>query len=170
MLRNDPGYLARNQMRLYRQEGSRRIPVPVEAINWHQADPDRDSLVVIQQAGPKNVLGKMKFIFHSPSEQYLHDTPVKSLFTHPVRTYSHGCVRVQHPEILAGYLLSADWEHPVKPARLPTSKEGDKIIYLPEPVYIKIGYFTAWVNEKEILQFRPDIYQLDEQHKKHDLL
>lgn len=166
MLRRDPGYLARNHMRLYRQKGSRRIPVWVHAINWRHADPDRDQLMIIQQAGPKNALGKIKFIFPNPSEQYLHDTPVKSLFTHPVRTYSHGCVRVEHPEILAGYLLSTDWASPVKPARLPRSKQADKIIYLPEPVHVQIGYFTAWVNEKGILQFRPDIYQLDEKSKK----
>lgn len=170
MLRRDPAYLDRNHMRLYRQQGSRRIPVSVHAIDWHQADPDRDKLVVIQQAGTRNALGKIKFIFPNSSDQYLHDTPVKSLFTHPVRTYSHGCVRVQDPEILAGYLLSTNWESPVVPGRLPKSREVDKIIFLPEPVNIQIGYFTAWVDEKGILQFRPDIYQLDKKDKRRDLL
>jgi murein L,D-transpeptidase YcbB/YkuD len=79
-------------------------------------------------------------------------------------------VRVQHPELLAGYLLSADWEHPVKTSQLPKSKQVNKIISLPEPVDIHIGYFTAWVNEKGILQFRPDIYQLDKKNKRRNLL
>jgi L,D-transpeptidase YcbB len=166
MLRRDAGYLARNHMLLYRLEGSRRIPVPVHAINWQRADVDRDKLMVIQQAGPENALGTMKFIFPNPHDQYLHDTPYKSLFSHPVRTYSHGCVRVQQPEVLAGFLLSTDWEFPVKPARLPRSRQVDKIISLPAPVNIRMGYFTAWVNEKGILQFRPDIYQLDKKSKK----
>lgn len=170
MLRKDPGYLARNQMRLYRQEGSRRIPLPVHAIDWHQADPGRDKLMIIQQAGPENALGKIKFIFPNPNDQYLHDTPYKSLFAHSVRTYSHGCVRVQHPEILAGYLLNADWDLPVKPAQLPRSRQLDKVIYLPAPVDIKMGYFTAWVDEMGILQFRPDIYKLDQKARQPDLL
>jgi L,D-transpeptidase YcbB len=167
---HDPAYLARNHMSLYRMAGSRQTPLSPHTINWNKADPARDKFMVIQQAGPHNALGKIKFIFANPFDQYLHDTPAKSLFNHPVRTYSHGCVRVQHPDILATYLLNLDWELPLKTAALPKSRTVDKIIYLPAPVNIKIGYFTAWVDENGVLQFRPDIYRLDKQSRLPDVV
>jgi murein L,D-transpeptidase YcbB/YkuD len=161
MLKKDPAYLARNHMTLFRVEGSRKILVRANTVNWNKADSDRDKFMIIQQAGKHNSLGRIKFIFPNSYDQYLHDTPAKSLFNHPVRTYSHGCVRVQHPEILAAYLLSPNWKLPLKTGEFPKSQSADKIIYLPAPVIIKIGYFTAWIDEKGVLQFRPDIYQLD---------
>ena len=161
MLKKDPAYLARNHMTLFRVEGSRKILVRANTVNWNKADSDRDKFMIIQQAGTHNSLGRIKFIFPNSYDQYLHDTPAKSLFNHPVRTYSHGCVRVQQPEILAAYLLNENWEPPLKPFGLTKYKSVDKIIYLPAPLTIRIAYFTAWVDGKGVLQFRPDIYQLD---------
>jgi murein L,D-transpeptidase YcbB/YkuD len=161
LVKNDPAYLDRNHLAVYRLAGTRRTRVSARSINWDQADPGQDRFMVIQEAGKHNSLGSIKFIFYNTYEQYLHDTPYKMLFSHPVRTYSHGCVRVEQPEILAAYLLSPDWALPLNTGALPRTREVDKIIYLPAPVPLRIGYFTAWVNEKGILQFRPDIYGLD---------
>jgi L,D-transpeptidase YcbB len=161
MLRRDPAYLARNHMILYRVRGNRREVISPYSVNWNQALPVHQQYQIIQQAGRQNALGKIKFIFPNPFDQYLHDTPVKSLFSHPIRTYSHGCVRVQNPQILAAYLLSGNWAQPLKVRELPRSTTANKIISLPVPVHIQIGYFTAWVDESGVLQFRPDIYRLD---------
>lgn len=162
ILRKDPRYLARNHMQVYRISGDRKIRLSALDLNWHEADPARDTFAIIQSAGPKNVLGRVKFIFHNLHDQYLHDTPFKSLFNHPVRAYSHGCVRVQDPDILAAYLMSDIWTGPVKKGRLPYAGHEEKTVFLPRPVPLQVGYFTAWADEQGKLQFRPDIYQLDQ--------
>jgi murein L,D-transpeptidase YcbB/YkuD len=161
ILKKDPAYLSRNHMELVRQAESRQAPLSPYQINWRKADPEKDKFMIIQQPGAHNSLGRIKFIFHNTNTQYLHDTPAKTLFQHPVRAYSHGCVRVQEAEMLAAYLLQPDWETALQPSQAASFQRTNKIIYLPEPVNVKIAYFTAWVDEKGILNFRPDLYQLD---------
>ena len=62
-------------------------------------------LGVRQKPGPRNSLGKVKFIFPNSESVYLHDTPAKSLFERDRRDFSHGCVRVSDPPALAAFLL-----------------------------------------------------------------
>lgn len=50
---------------------------------------------IVQQPGPKNSLGLVKFDMKNESQIYLHDTPAKQLFGEVQRQRSHGCVRVQ---------------------------------------------------------------------------
>ena len=50
----------------------------------------------VQESGPKNSLGIVKFDMDDKQAIYLHDTPAKALFGLPERHRSHGCVRVQN--------------------------------------------------------------------------
>ena len=45
---------------------------------------------LIQQAGPRAALGRVKFDFPNPYAVYLHDTPLKGSFSLPQLTTSHG--------------------------------------------------------------------------------
>ncbi len=67
--------------------------------------------VVRQLPGPKNSLGRVKFLFPNSYNIYLHDTPDKGLFKKSVRDYSHGCIRISDPVKMANYLLqdSPNW-------------------------------------------------------------
>ncbi|MEM7710533.1 MAG: L,D-transpeptidase family protein, partial [Pseudomonadota bacterium] len=47
-----------------------------------------------QPPGPRNALGRVKFMFPNQYNIYLHDTPAKNLFGREVRAYSHGCIRL----------------------------------------------------------------------------
>jgi murein L,D-transpeptidase YcbB/YkuD len=49
---------------------------------------------IVQQSGPKNSLGLVKFDMADDQAIYLHDTPAKALFNMVQRQRSHGCVRV----------------------------------------------------------------------------
>lgn len=53
------------------------------------------TIIVVQQPGDKNSLGRMKIDMPNPHAIYLHDTPAKALFNTPMRAYSHGCVRTE---------------------------------------------------------------------------
>ena len=50
----------------------------------------------VQQSGPKNSLGLVKFDMKDDEAIYLHDTPAKSAFALSDRHRSHGCVRVEN--------------------------------------------------------------------------
>jgi murein L,D-transpeptidase YcbB/YkuD len=118
---------------------------------------------LIQEPGPHNALGRIKFEFPNRYSVYLHDTPAQSLFTDPERAQSHGCVRLQRPLDLAVELLQSDptW---TREAIQDAIRDGDTIrVPLPEPISVVISYRTVFVAEDGLVQFRPDIYGLDTQ-------
>jgi len=72
--------------------------------------------VVRQRPGPRNALGAIKFVFANPHLVLLHDTPSQELFEQTDRSFSSGCMRVEHPFELAELLLERDgqvWNRPM---------------------------------------------------------
>lgn len=59
-----------------------------------------------QPPGDGNALGKVKFNMQNQWNIYLHDTPSKPLFDRDIRTFSSGCIRLEHPRKMAVYILS----------------------------------------------------------------
>ena len=117
--------------------------------------------VIRQRPGPGNSLGQVKFVFPNEHGIYFHDTPAKSLFQYPKRTFSHGCIRLAEPAKLAQYLLRnvPGWtEEKIKQAMNSGKEQGVK---LPVPVAVSINYYTAWVDDEGLLQLRQDIYGMD---------
>jgi len=116
---------------------------------------------LIQEPGPQNALGRIKFEFPNRYSVYLHDTPARRLFTDPERAQSHGCVRLERPLDLALELLQGDPEW-TREAIEQAIREGDtKRIALSEPTAVVITYQTVFVGDDGMVQFRPDIYGLD---------
>ena len=90
---------------------------------------------------------------------YLHDTPSKGLFEQQVRTFSHGCIRIEKALELAEYLLPGLTREDL----LGLIEEGQQFdVPLPEPVTVHSLYWTAWVEGEGTLQFRDDVYGRDE--------
>ena len=121
-----------------------------------------DGLPVVRQLpGPKNSLGKVKFLFPNIFNIYFHDTPAKSFFDKDVRAYSHGCVRLSDPLKLATYLLKGNdsWTSQNIEKAMDSGKE--QYVALKDPVPVFITYYTAWVDENGQLNFRDDIYGHD---------
>lgn len=105
----------------------------------------------------------MKFLFPNEHDIYFHDSPAKTLFTHRIRAYSHGCVRLAEPAKLAQYLLGNE------PAWTPSKITGamnagkEQWVKLDQTVPVSIIYLTAWVDDEGVLNFRDDIYELDKE-------
>ncbi|MEO7047931.1 MAG: L,D-transpeptidase family protein, partial [Ferruginibacter sp.] len=117
--------------------------------------------IVRQLPGPKNSLGKVKFLFPNIFNIYFHDTPAKSIFDKDVRAYSHGCIRLSDPLKLATYLLKGNdsWTSQNIEKAMDSGKE--QYVALKDPVPVFITYYTAWVDENGQLNFRDDIYGHD---------
>ncbi len=116
---------------------------------------------VRQRPGANNALGKIKFLFPNRFNVYLHDTPSRSLFSRSVRTFSHGCIRVEKPLDLAEYLLHDDpaWTREKIESVLGDGRE--RWVVVPRPLPVHLAYWTAWVDEAGVLQVRKDVYGRD---------
>ncbi|WP_262886754.1 L,D-transpeptidase family protein [Mucilaginibacter humi] len=123
----------------------------------------KDGLPVVRQKpGPDNPLGSIKFLFPNSYNIYLHDTPSKSLFDENLRAFSHGCIRISEPGRLAAFLLKdrPDWS----PEKINAYRKAgnEKFLTLSRATPVFIAYFTAFVDRSGRLNFRKDIYGLDQ--------
>ncbi len=100
-IQKDPGYLVRGGFKVFLKNEE----VNPYNVNWKKYAPNNLPYTIRQDAGDENALGKIKFTFKNPFSVYLHDTPLKSKFKLNNRAVSHGCVRVQSPVDLTGFVL-----------------------------------------------------------------
>lgn len=114
-----------------------------------------------QRPGVGNSLGQVKFVFPNEHGIYLHDTPAKSLFQYPKRTFSHGCIRLAEPAKLAQYLLRNAPGWTIEKIEKAMNAGDEQWVKLPVPVSVSLTYVTAWVDNEGLLQLRQDIYGLD---------
>jgi murein L,D-transpeptidase YcbB/YkuD len=135
----DPGYLEKHHMAI------------------------RDSGSIQQEAGPYSALGRLKFEMPNRFDVYLHDTPLRSYFALANRRLSHGCVRVQNPRQLASLLLGVSEDDITKGINVGTTNRHN----LAKPIAVFIVYQTAFIDADGTLQFRPDVYQRDNDIAQH---
>jgi murein L,D-transpeptidase YcbB/YkuD len=113
----------------------------------------------VQESGPKNSLGLVKFDMRDDEAIYLHDTPAKAVFALPDRHRSHGCVRVENAVEFATSL--AQQEGVLDQFQKAMQKDDETFIKLPNEIPVRLLYQTAFWDGARI-QFRPDVYGWDE--------
>jgi murein L,D-transpeptidase YcbB/YkuD len=136
-----PGYFARNDFIVIKNpDGSTRLQ---------------------QKAGDKAALGHVKFDFSNKYGVYLHDTPTHGAFGRYARMVSHGCVRLEHPVVLAKAVFDGDakWTPDAIDAAIDA---GDTVrAPLPKPISVFLLYWTAYVGPDGAANFRGDPYDWD---------
>lgn len=156
-VQKDPKYLKKNRIRVF----SGNVQIDSDTIQWNGISPYDFPFQLRQDPGSGNSLGRIKFHFPNNCGCYLHDTPSKELFERSARAFSHGCIRIEHPLLLASFLLANDPVWTPEKIQQQTEIESQARIPLPEPVPIYIVYFTSWVDADNVLQFRQDVYKED---------
>ncbi len=161
-LRKKPEYLKQKNMRVFDGDwGNRSKEVDPATVDWSRVRANNFRYKFRQDPGFSNPLGRIKFIFPNECEIYLHDTPSRHLFGRDRRDFSHGCIRIEKPLDLAVYLLQKNsWTR--KKIMAEIRKEKRQVVMLPDPIDVHIFYGTAWVDREGVLQFRDDIYRIDE--------
>ena len=113
----------------------------------------------VQQSGPKNSLGLVKFDMDDKEAIYLHDTPAKPIFALDERHRSHGCVRVQGAVDFATSI--AQEQGVFDKFEEAMSQDDETFIKLKTPIPVRLLYQTAFWDGSRV-QFRRDIYGWDD--------
>ncbi len=167
----DQNYLKDHNFKIYRMRTpgdsllkeikSREIdPAEIDFKSITKENLDKN-LILRQDPGPFNPLGKMIFHLPNPYQVYLHDTSVPSKFLKKDRNLSGGCIRLEKPMLFAEFLLKDDpnW------SKEKLLKQIDSKMTLRIPIKRKIPlflvYWTSWINSKGSVHFRNDIYLWD---------
>jgi len=180
-VRKDSAYLVRANFKVYKN-GDRINPLDVNLIDFSSS---KIPYIIIQDPGAGNALGKIKFMFDNPFGVYLHDTPTRAPFGYSNRAVSHGCVRVEKPLQLADYLLANNSKWTTDYLKIEIgSKVDDKSVIeefkqkrnelrknasygqttevkLDKKIPLFVDYYTTWVDENGVLNFRDDVYRQD---------
>ena len=134
--------------------------VDIRDIDWTIYN-DSTPYVFMQEPGPNNFLGFVKFIFPNSDDIYIHDTPDQNLFNLKNRALSSGCVRVEKPiELLYKIYQNEDRNLTYRKILKMLIEKRDLILPLKKPFRVYIFYMTAFVDENGV-NFRDDIYDID---------
>lgn len=156
-LQRDPQYLAKQNMIILNREDD---PQGLE-LDWKRYSKNYFPFVLRQLPGPGTALGHVVFEMPNKFDVYLHDTPDRRLFALGDRYFSHGCIRLQNPRVLAAWLLRNNpaWTPEAIDAFIATGVTERVALSQPVPIYLT--YQTVYQSRDGVLQFRHDIYGRD---------
>ena len=153
----DPGYLA--QMNIHVFDGPGGPEVDPASVDWPNTPPDR--FVFRQDPGDNNALATVKINFANKYQVYMHDTPHRELFGSNARYESSGCVRVDQVKNLVSWIIQGQGGYDEASFDLITASHEPYEVPVQNPPDVRFMYLTAWVTEDGRVNFRPDVYQLD---------
>lgn len=131
------------------------------AVNFSAYNSRSFPFAMRQPPGPTNALGRVKFMFPNQYNIYLHDTPARSLFSREVRTFSHGCVRLNDPLEFGYALLAMQEDDPVSFFNSRLRSGAETRVNLEDPVPVHIVYRTAFTDVRGEMNYRRDVYGRD---------
>ncbi len=136
-------------------------PVDPRKVDWTKVNVH--DYTFSQPPGPKNVLGKAKFLFPNKHIVYMHDTHQvrRKYYESSIRAVGHECVRMERPEQFAAVLLAQDKGWPASKVKSLWDSSTDDSVSLDSKIPVHMTYFTAVVDEKGKLSTYADLYGLD---------
>lgn len=161
----DPSYLRRHNMVVKRDYAPDSPTVNPKSVPWkeyltpkwaHRELPYK----IIEQASSRNALGRVKFMFPNRFSVYMHDTNNKKLFQYQQRAFSHGCIRLQKPLKLLGYVSTYYTKQSFDSVKDILNNKKTGYVGLKQKIPVHIVYLTAYV-EDGMVHFFNDIYGFD---------
>lgn len=145
------------------KNGSRDLEeIDPGSVNWGMSKRERRKYYFRQAPGKENSLGLIKFILMNNQNIYLHDTPQKELFSHSNRAKSSGCIRLSQPAKLAAFVLTNEKKWSSEKISGLMQSGYQRKIFLPQPISVYLVYWTAWIENSGVVNFRHDIYRKDD--------
>ena len=166
LIRN-PNAMKKKGIEIYDGWGKNAKRVKASSVDWAQYMYSKKVPYRFAQIpGPRNALGKLKFLFPNKFAVYMHDTPAKKLFRKNKRAFSHGCIRLQKPRELLKTFASFNENLDFNASKKVLNGKKKTFISLQQKVPVDVIYLTAWVDYDGKLQFRNDIYNYDKMQLK----
>ena len=153
-LYNDPFYLDQQGYEVINTAGQQ---VSSGDVDWDAYASKRVTVDVRQPPGPGNALGLLKIEFPNKHAIYMHDTPEKQLFKNQRLAFSHGCVRLEQPRVMAAALLGKPVSYIDQ--QIATGDNTSEPVTGDIPVYLT--YFTAWPGNDGLVHYYDDLYGRD---------
>jgi murein L,D-transpeptidase YcbB/YkuD len=153
----DPTYFSTQQIEVFQRIDGENVLVDPDSIDWTQYSQSYFPFLLRQRPGPHNALGRLKFQSPNRFDIYLHDTPSRSLFQKPVRTFSSGCIRLEDPKRLAALVMGT--EEAAILEKIDNNETMQEPVRSKLPIYVV--YLTAWMEENGTVHFRDDVYGKD---------
>jgi murein L,D-transpeptidase YcbB/YkuD len=154
----DRRYLDENHMHVVDQSGRRISP---SAIEWERYRASPFPYRIVQDPGPANPLGQIRFNLPNPYGVCLHDTPAKELFERTQRAFSSGCIRLEKPHELAILLLDDTQHWNAETLRAEIATGETRTLPIKRRVPVMALYLTAEAEEDGTTYFRPNLYAQD---------
>jgi murein L,D-transpeptidase YcbB/YkuD len=159
VIKRDPGYLKRNNIRVIDARGREIDP---GSVDWSRYGAGNlPPYQFRQDPGDDNALGLVKIMFPNPYLVYLHDTPSKSLFDKDERSFSSGCIRVQKAFELAQLVLDDPERWNAETMAEVVASGRTQTVNLAKPVPVMLLYWTAQPRADGQVVFHRDIYGRD---------
>lgn len=154
-------YLSERKIEVFAHWGQDPAKIDPAGIDWCRVNQKNFRFKLRQQPGPKNALGRIKFMFPNKYSVYMHDTPERNLFDKSSRGFSSGCIRVEKPVELALFLLknTPTWTYEKLMTDIDAGKQ--KTVTLQDPIFVHLFYWTAWADDQGNVHFRDDVYERD---------
>lgn len=169
-LLKDPNYLVSHNMVIRKSYDLDTPEISQDSVDWatyllEEKDSKDMTYKFIEVPSKKNGLGRIKFIFPNKHSVYMHDTQSKHLFKRKVRTYSHGCVRLEKPVVMLDHISKHYTSKTPKEVQgwydsLETHHMG-----LTKKLPVHTAYLTTYVDECGDLLVLNDIYGFDKSQK-----
>ena len=163
----DPNYLARNNMVIRRDYNleSRNIALNDINLTAYKGGKGMVPFKFIEKPSKRNVLGRIKFIFPNRHSVYMHDTQAKSLFKRKVRTFSHGCVRLEKPNDMLIHIANHFTDETKESILEKYESLKTHHIALKKRVMVHTAYLTSYVDRNGTVLMFNDIYGFDRDQK-----
>lgn len=108
--------------------------LPASSVDWKAVVAGTTKVILRQNPGGQNSMGRMKFPFPNREGIFLHDTPTREYFSRSNRALSNGCIRVEDYRRLANWLFGRDVAA--------VGSDPEQHIALPGGVPVYVTYLT----------------------------
>ncbi|MFI5153965.1 MAG: L,D-transpeptidase family protein [Chitinophagales bacterium] len=132
--------------------------VDYHKLNWALYNKQNFPFELRQSTGCDNALGVIKFNLTSPYDVYMHDTNFKRAFSFERRFYSHGCIRLEKPILLANQILDGKVDSNYLKSCLRDQKPVP--VFPDKRIPVFVIYMCATPDDQGNINYFRDVYEL----------
>jgi len=166
-LLKDPDYLTKKRMVMrssYNLNSKKLTPGSVD-LKAYVGGKGEVPFKFIEVPSVRNGLGRVKFIFPNQHSVYMHDTQSKYLFKRKVRTYSHGCIRLEKPNVMLDHISKHYSSTSTEDIKEKYDSLKTHYVKITKRLPVHTAYFTTYMDECNNLLVFNDIYGFDKSQK-----